>query len=99
MFVAYAITASMGTHIPPRNTPIAYLPQDEPVKIAGVIAPREAMLTSPLETSHAFGYTTKINGICASTRALNLRRLTRELDCARRRNRQTVISNGTTLRA
>jgi hypothetical protein len=46
-----------------KNTLIAQLPQDEPVKITGVIAPREAMLTSPLENKPCIGYTTRIDSV------------------------------------
>jgi hypothetical protein len=44
-----------------KNTPIAQLPQDEPVKITGVIAPHEAMVTSPFENQLCIGYGTRIH--------------------------------------
>jgi hypothetical protein len=46
-----------------KNTPIAHLRQDELVKITGVIAPHDAILTSPLENQPCIGYTTRIDTV------------------------------------
>src|SRR4051812_17742378 len=56
-----------------KNTPIANLRQDELVKITGVIAPHEAMLTSPLENQPCIGYTTRIDTVWDEGRGSVLR--------------------------